>query len=167
MYYFVCMHERQQVCFLACKHAWVWEAGAGRATDSEEECQVDCGRGCFGSVNFCHMASVKGHGQNHAWLTNHHTHSDSHTRIRATNEGIDKTDRLTSSLGTSRKMTPTLRRGGWQTDLPTRATPHTHQNCTRTQQPWAHSQTNRKTERQTQRRRQEWTVGNKLCLDRR
>ena len=31
----------------ACKHACACEARAGRATDSEEECQVDCGRGCL------------------------------------------------------------------------------------------------------------------------
>lgn len=31
----------------ACKHACVCEASAGRATDSEEECQVDCGWGCL------------------------------------------------------------------------------------------------------------------------
>lgn len=48
----------------------------------------------------------KGHGHNQAWLANHHTHSYSPTRA-SRDEVAEKTDRLTSSVGTSRKMTPT------------------------------------------------------------
>lgn len=35
----------------ACKHARVCAARAGRATDTEEECQVDCGWGCLAQLN--------------------------------------------------------------------------------------------------------------------
>lgn len=43
-----CMREATSLFSVsfACKHACVHEARAGRATDSEEECQVDCDRGC-------------------------------------------------------------------------------------------------------------------------
>lgn len=51
MYFCVCACMKEAVGMFsvsfASKHSSVCVAGVGGATNSEEECQVDCGRGCL------------------------------------------------------------------------------------------------------------------------
>lgn len=145
---FLCACMRVEAICL-CKHACVCEAGAGRATHREEECQVDCGRGCLAQWTSAAWLQWKVMVKNRAWRTNHHTHFTSHTRahMRETDEYMKwqtwQTDWLPLQ-GQAGKWHP-HKEGDRQTQ--TRATPLTPQDCLKILQHWAHNQTNRKTER--------------------
>lgn len=62
------------------------------------------------------MASVKGHGQNQARLTNYHTYSDSYTHKKRIDEVTDKTDFL--SEDSQESDTDLEEEGDRQTHMP-------------------------------------------------